>query len=240
MKRKIKLPNIERPILRPWEFLVVFLVVFFALSVFLFAIDFVPESTGSHSNNTNIAQAATVTLSASAPIQPVVVTNAVGTSHVATSPTASRTPNAPVRVVISKVGIDTSVGNPVSTNVEALDTALLNGAVRYPGSALLGDNGTVFIFGHQSYLPIVHNQAFKAFNDLQNVRIGDEIIVYSSVSKYHYRVSSIDYVDAGDTAIELGNGAPTLTLITCDSFGKQKTKRYEVKADLIRVESLPN
>ncbi|MES2135391.1 MAG: sortase [Patescibacteria group bacterium] len=235
MDGKKKLPNIERPTLRPWEFLTVFLVLFFAISVVLFAIDFVPESPGAISNTSNIAEASTVTFQASAPIAEEAEVKTVSAKQVAA---VSKIANAPVRLVIPKVGIDTPIGNPSSTKVEALDSALLHGAVRYPGSALLGEDGTVFIFGHQSYLPVVKNQAFKAFNGLQNVRPGDEVLVYSSDSTYRYRIVSIDYVDAGDAEVALGVGAPTLTLVTCDSFGKQKTKRYEVKADLIAIETL--
>ena len=110
--------------------------------------------------------------------------------------------------------------------MSGLDSALLKGAVRYPTSALLGESAPMLIFGHQSYLPVVKNQAFKAFNSLQNVRAGDDVIVSSATTNYHYRVTSISYVDAGDAEIQIGGGARTLTLVTCDSFGKQKTKRY--------------
>lgn len=215
---------------RPWEFLAIFLVVFFVLSVFLFAIDFVPESPSS-SNTSNIANAATVTLSASEPLNSSAVSN-TGARAVApvSAGAAYASANAPLRISIPKVGINAPVNNPNTTSVSGLDNALLKGAVRYPGSALLGEEAPMFIFGHQSYLPVVKNQAFKAFNGLQNVRVGDDIIVSSATTNYHYRVTSIDYVDAGDAEIAIGGSERTLTLVTCDSFGKQKTKRYVVKA----------
>ncbi|MES2014254.1 MAG: sortase [Patescibacteria group bacterium] len=232
MNTTLKASTFKRTGLRPWEFIVVFLVVFFAVSVFLFAIDFVPESPTS-TDTSHVAEAATVTLGASEPL------HATSVSNVTPVPSTPVSPDMPIRITIPKVGIDTPINNPKSTAVSALDTALLKGAVRYPDSALLGENARMFIFGHQSYLPVVHNQAFKAFNSLQNVRTGDDVIVSSATVNYHYTVTSIAYVDAGDAEIELGAGARTLTLVTCDSFGKQKTKRYVVQADFSFEEAIP-
>jgi len=226
-------PKHRRITSRPWEFLAIFLIVFFVVSVFLFAIDFVPESPTS-SNTANVAQASVVTLSASEPIR---TTESLGATKSATNnvvaPVAYASVDAtlPVRITIPKVGIDTPVNNPNTTTVSGLDSALLKGSVRYPTSALLGENAPMLIFGHQSYLPVVQNQAFKAFNSLQNVRAGDDVVVSSATTNYHYRVTSISYVDAGDAEIQIGGGARTLTLVTCDSFGKQKTKRYVVEAE---------
>lgn len=223
---------------KPWTFLVVFLVVFFVVSVILFAIDFVPESPTSV-NTSQVAQASTVTLEVSNPISGMNIPNTQPrTVTPVTYSTVSQVSNAPVRVTIPKVGIDTPVNNPTALSVTALDAALLKGAVRYPDSGLLGENAPVFIFGHQSYLPVVKNPAFKAFNGLQNVRVGDDIIVSSVNVNYHYRVTSVDYVDAGDAEIQIGGNSRALTLVTCDSFGKQKTKRYVVKAEFVSEEAI--
>lgn len=228
--KKNAFSNPKRITSRPWEFIAIFLVIFFVLSVFLFAIDFVPESPSS-SDTANVANAATVTLSASDPMNTGTVSNAdARVVAPASAGAAYSASNVPTRITIPKVGIDAPVNNPNTTSVSGLDNALLKGAVRYPGSALLGEAAPIFIFGHQSYLPVVKNQAFKAFNGLQNVRVGDDIIVSSATTDYHYRVMSIDYVDAEDAEIAIGGGERTLTLVTCDSFGKQKTKRYVVKA----------
>lgn len=221
---------------KPWAFLVVFLITFFVIAVVLFVIDFVPES--STAQNTNVANASTVTLSASAPLASEPTTNTSLTRAETTYTASQSVANMPQRIVIPKVGIDISVNNPTQKDITSLDTALLKGAVRYPGSALLGENSGMFIFGHQSYLPVVRNQAFKAFNGLQNVRPGDAIIVSSQTIRYHYRAVSIDYVDVDTASIEIGGGAQTLTLVTCDSFGKEKTKRYVVHAEFLYEEPL--
>jgi LPXTG-site transpeptidase (sortase) family protein len=197
---------------KPWEFLAVFLVIFFVASVILFAVDFVPEAPKSNDGQTALPIAEAATTDIQYPVE------------------------NPTRIQIPAVGIDTKVINPSASDEQTLDTALLSGAARYPASALLGENARMFIFGHQSYLPVVHNQAFKAFNGLQKAKEGDEIIVSSATAQYHYRVVSVEHASADQALIELGPGERTLTLSTCDSFGA-KTDRYVVRAEFVSRES---
>ena len=201
---------------KPWQFLALFLVVFFLIAVFLFAIDFYPEpkKETAPDETKNSQTAAPASAAVTYPVE------------------------EPVRVVIKAIGVDTKVVNPTSTNVELLDQALLTGAARYPQSALLGENAGVYIFGHQSYLPVVHNQAFKAFNGLQKLTAGEEIEVYSATAKYIYKITAVEHVSAENALIDFTK-AGTLTLSTCDSFGK-KTDRNVVKAELISRELITN
>jgi LPXTG-site transpeptidase (sortase) family protein len=168
---------------------------------------------------------------------------------VATSPAVNQNPKSqgtavaqtqselPVRVAASAVGMDIKVLNPNSTNVEKLDEALLSGAVRYPTSAKLGVNGTVLLFGHSSYLPIVHNQNYKGFNGIQNLKKGDTISVYSGTTEYRYSVVSVRVADATEDVVELPTTGKHLVLVTCDSFSK-KTSRFVVTADIVGTYSL--
>ncbi len=245
---------------KPWEFLAVFLLIFFVISILLFAIDFVPESPEQTAGTVGIAEAATVTFMTSdlipadamaeAPETPAATPPSTVRASVparslsqasAPAPLQNTAPvtDLPVRIAIPKVGINTPVGNPTAITSAALDTALLKGAVRYPGSGSLSDGQRMFIFGHQSYLPVVRNKAFQAFNGLQNVRAGDEIIVYSSSALNRYRVVSIEYVDASASGVELGGNDRMLYLVTCDSFGNKKSKRYKVAAEFVSQEALP-
>lgn len=139
-------------------------------------------------------------------------------------------PEQPVRVVAASVGIDRIVLNPESTNVALLDEALLKGTVRYPGSALLGVDGTVLLFGHSSYLPIVRNQNFKAFNGIQKLKTGEIISVYSATTEYRYAVQSVRLADASEDVVELPATGKFLTLVTCDTFGA-KSDRFVVTAE---------
>ncbi len=138
-------------------------------------------------------------------------------------------PEMPTRIVAKSIGLDKTIANPTSTDVETLDTALQGGTVRYPTSARLGEEGTVLIFGHSSYLPIVRNQNYKAFNGIQKIKAGETVSVYSATAEYRYAVTGVRLANAAEDVVELPATGKFLTLITCDSFGK-KTDRYVVTA----------
>lgn len=138
----------------------------------------------------------------------------------------------PVSIRIPRIGVDTAINNPGSSNLKVLDDALLSGAVRYPGSAYLGEDATMFLFGHQSALPVVRNQAFKAFNDLQLLEAGDVVSVYSDTTVYEYSVTSVTKVRAEEALIPLTSGEQKLVLSTCNSFG-DPGERYVVEAEFI-------
>lgn len=197
----------ERAWSRKWSFLGVFLAVFFVSFSTLAALDIVPEA-------------------------PKTVAEAAVPSRALSASVALAAPENATRVVIDAIGIDVKVENPSSTNVAVLDDALLRGAVRYPASAQLGEEGNVILFGHSSYLPIVNNQAFKAFNEIQHLTKGDRITVYGETATFVYAVTDVASADAEEAAIPLTATGHTLTLATCDSFGK-KTARFIVTAELV-------
>lgn len=141
----------------------------------------------------------------------------------------------PMRIEIPKVGIEATVANPETTDLNALDEALLSGTVRYPTSARLGEEGNVLIFGHSSHLPVVHNQAFKAFNDIEKLEEGDAIIIYAKGFRYVYAVESVREADAETDLIPLDVTGAKLTLSTCDTF-KAKSARFVVTATLVLTE----
>jgi len=140
-------------------------------------------------------------------------------------------PELPVRIVAKSIGLDKTIANPISTDVETLDTALLDGTVRYPTSARLGEEGTVLIFGHSSYLPIVRNQNYKAFNGIQKLKAGETVSVYSATAEYRYTVTGVRLANATEDVVELPAAGKFLTLVTCDSFGT-KSDRFVVTAEL--------
>jgi LPXTG-site transpeptidase (sortase) family protein len=200
---------------RTGSFLVSFVLLFVVTVGFLAVVDSLPDAPGVAAINTTKTAAPSQTN--------VQVANAA--------------PESPVRVVSSAIGLNVSVSNPTSTDVETLDNALLSGAVRYPTSAKLGVNGTVLLFGHSSYLPIVHNQAYKAFDGIQNLKVGETISVLSGTTEYRYSVVNVRVADATEDVVELPATGKHLVLVTCDSFSK-KTNRFVVKADLVGTYSL--
>ncbi len=148
-------------------------------------------------------------------------------------------PEAPVRVVVPAAGVDAKVSNPASLNMSALDSALLSGAARYPTSAMLGTSGTVLLFGHSSHLPVVHNKAYKAFNNIENLKNGEIISVYSGTTEYRYRVTGVKLADASEDVVQLPKTGRHLVLVTCDNFSK-KTARFVVTADFVGAYSPGN
>jgi len=149
-----------------------------------------------------------------------------------TPPVARVVTEEPVKVEIPSLKLSVTIANPTTTDVKALDALLLKGAVRYPTSAKLGENGNVVLFGHSSYLPIVGNQAYKAFNGIQKLKQGDTVTVYSSGTAYTYAVRTMRKESANDAVIQLSVTGRVLTLATCDSFGA-KSDRFVVTADFV-------
>lgn len=196
---------------RKWSFLGVFFVVLFLSTSVLAILDLLPEpesATGKWEKPALVADASDAVVA----------------------------PEFPTKIEIPEIGLAAAVENPTSTSVAALDRALLTGAVRYPTSAKLGEKGNVILFGHSSYLPIVNNRAFKAFNGIEKLEAGDQILITGSSRTFVYEVVSVREADAEEDAIPLTATGNRLTLATCDSFGK-KSDRFIVTADL--VESYP-
>lgn len=140
----------------------------------------------------------------------------------------------PVRIEIPSIGVAANVSNPTTTDINALDRELLAGAVRYPGTGELGEKGNVLIFGHSSYLPVVHNKAYKAFNNIQHLRAGDVITVYGESQVYSYEVETVEETNTTEGEIRLDVEGAELTLATCDTFGA-KSDRFIVTAKLVDI-----
>ncbi|HEY0010630.1 MAG TPA: sortase [Candidatus Paceibacterota bacterium] len=201
----------KKALTRKWSFLAVFLLVLFTSTGVLGALDLLPESGG-----TEVAETPKPALTAAASL--------------------AMAPELPTKIEIPALDLEVDVANPTSTNVAVLDKALLNGTVRYPTSSKLGEAGNVIIFGHSSYLPIVRNPSFKAFNHIEDLKKGDRILVTGGARTFVYEVESVLSADAEEDAIPLTVEGSKLTLATCDSFGS-KSDRFIVTANL--VESYP-
>lgn len=145
--------------------------------------------------------------------------------------------NLPTRVVIEKIGVDAPVLNPESRDIAVLDKSLLSGAVRYPSSGLPGGNKPVFLFGHSTTFPTVRNQAYKTFNRLEDLNIGDEIKVEAGGFSYQYLVTSVALVNDNAELIEFEDGDNGIVLSTCNTFGK-KSERIVVKGKFLERREL--
>lgn len=143
------------------------------------------------------------------------------------------TPVVPAKLTIASIGLDLAIQNPETRDMHELDEALKYGPVRYVDSAKLNEKGNMFVFAHSSHLPIVHNQMFKAFNRINELKEGDLITIEGGGEKHIYRVSVVRLTDANEEMIDLSpTREPKLTLSTCDNFGG-KTSRWVVEADFM-------
>ncbi len=200
---------------RKWIFLGIFAVLFLASVGVLKTLDLLPETV----RVTALSSASVVASSLVAAVLPVAVSE------------------LPTKIEIPAINLVATIQNPTTTNIESLDELLLKGSVRYPTSAKLGEAGNVVLFGHSSYLPVVLNQAYKTFNGIQKLVVGDLVTVSSNGTAYTYVVRSVTKESADSAGILLSVSGRVLTLATCDSFGT-KSDRFVVTADFVESHSI--
>jgi LPXTG-site transpeptidase (sortase) family protein len=161
------------------------------------------------------------------------------TQSAATSTRAQAQPQGvlPTRIKINAVSINLPIQNPDTHDTATLDGLLQSGPARFVDSAQLGQSGNMVIFAHSSHLPIVHNQMFKAFNNLPNLKPGDTITLQGADGKnYLYTVTGVRKADASeDEKIYLSSDTAKLTLVTCDTL-TGKSARFIAEADFVGVE----
>lgn len=143
----------------------------------------------------------------------------------------------PTRITASTVGIDTRIQNPTSQRPAVLNDYLAESAVRYPASGYPG-NGNMFVFGHSTGRDTVWNQAYKTFNRLENLAVGDEVVVHTESGKFHYTVRSVTFKEDSQAYVPFGTDENLLTIATCDSFGS-KEDRVVVRAEFVNYTPEP-
>ena len=75
-------------------------------------------------------------------------------------------------------------------------------------TALPGEPGNVAIAGHRD----------SFFRPLQNVRVGDDVVLDTPQGRWHYRVSSLRVVPPSEISVLNPTANATLTLVTCYPF----------------------
>lgn len=131
------------------------------------------------------------------------------------------------RIVIPKIWKNIpllDVQNKTVENVKALEDIfmqeLVNGIVRYPGSARPGENGNSFIFWHSSNFPWLEWKYNDVFALMDNLSFWDEIIVYYGQKKYIYQVKEKKIIKPGDTSVlKRNNNIAEISLMTCWPVG---------------------
>lgn len=211
------------------KFIITWLVVFVATYAALSALQLVPVSVDEF--NYRVLQSVREIVT-SAPTEDVQESAQLEVS--ADEPPAQSVREAilPSRIMIPKINVDFSVVNPMTRDIAALDAALRDGVVRYPGSGGLDDTTNMFLFGHSTTFATVKNEAYKALNNLEKLALNDEIVLRSGDIAYRYRVVSVRNVDKDDALVSFDSvGEKKITLSTCDTFGgNAKEGRIVVEA----------
>ncbi len=181
--------------------------------------DYIDGTTPTHTSDTEVALSNLPQLGTPAAVQ--------------TSASSTTESILPERLIIPNIDLDLAVQNPSTRDIQALDDLLVNGPARYIDSAKLGEPGTMIIFAHSSHLPVVHNQMFKAFNRIPELKAGDLITLQGSGKQYLYAVTDVTKADVSDTSIDTSPALGTrLVLVTCDTL-TGKSARYVLTASFV-------
>lgn len=122
------------------------------------------------------------------------------------------------RIVVSSIDVDAPV-------VEGDDwESLKKGAGHHVGSVNPGERGNCVISAHND----IYGEIFR---DLPDVKVGDEILVYTLTQVYRYVVQQTRIIDPTEVSVMAPTSGPVLTLISCYPYGVD-THRIVVIASL--------
>jgi LPXTG-site transpeptidase (sortase) family protein len=127
----------------------------------------------------------------------------------------------PNLLLIDSLGIKAPIVYVDQANETAFQAALINGVVHYPGTAVPGQFGNCYIFGHSSDYIWSKGKYKSIFAVLPSISKGAEIIISdSSGNKFIYTVADSRRVAANDTSVlAQDNTKKTLTLQTSYPVG---------------------
>jgi len=93
--------------------------------------------------------------------------------------------------------------------------ALENGVAQLKGSSKPGDGSNIFIFGHSSFYWYKPGNYKTIFAKLENIKIGDEIILWYGNIKYVYIVTEKKVVDPQEVDVLKSTSEEQVSLMTC-------------------------
>ena len=126
------------------------------------------------------------------------------------------TPEAVIRIP--------SLGLEVPVFPGETEANMTRGAGRITGSPRFGEPGNVSVSSHRDGF----------FRKLEDLRVGDEIVVDTRAATYRYVVEEIRITEPADTVVLWPGEVPELTLVTCYPFNfiGRAPQRYVVRAEL--------
>jgi LPXTG-site transpeptidase (sortase) family protein len=142
---------------------------------------------------------------------------------------------------IDRMGIAAPI-QYVATSTEAVfQEALMDGVVHYPGTALPGEFGNVYIFGHSSDYRWSKGSYKTVFALLTKIKTGDDILITNHEGiPFHYIVNGTSIVSPTDVHVldQQGNTKKLLTLQTSYPLGTA-LKRLIVTAEMATSSATP-
>jgi len=122
-------------------------------------------------------------------------------------------------MIIPKIDLKVAIG-------EGIDMETLKYAVgHFTDTAMPGEKGNFCVAGHRSY---TYNEYF---NRLDEMKIGDEIIVKTVKGEYKYKVYETKVVEPTEVSVLEPTKDATLTLVTCTPV-RVATHRLIIKGRL--------
>jgi LPXTG-site transpeptidase (sortase) family protein len=101
------------------------------------------------------------------------------------------------------------------------------------GTAGAGAAGNAVLVGH-----VTSQSLGNVFHDLDQVRVGDRVQVYSSNQRFDYRVVDVRTVGRTDVSVVSPTPAPSLTLMTCTGVWLPVVSDYAERL-VVRAELVP-
>ena len=135
---------------------------------------------------------------------------------------------------ISILGIQAPVVYTEEISEKAFQSALQNGVVHYPGTALPGQKGNVYIFGHSSDYAWSKGSYKTVFALLPKIKKGESIEISDQLGAvYVYKVTETFVASPEDLyLLEQDKSKNILTLQTSYPIGTA-FKRWIVRAELV-------
>jgi|LSQX01.1.fsa_nt_gb LPXTG-site transpeptidase (sortase) family protein len=149
-----------------------------------------------------------------------------------TTTSATTTPKKIVIQAIGRIIIPSiSVKMPIAEGANLHNLRVAIG--HYTNSPSAGEPGVAIYLGHRSYTYGRH------FNRMDEVKIGETIIIETKTTRYTYEVDQIDVVEPDDLLYEFNNptSEPRIMLVTCTPV-RIATHRLLVKGKLVKTDSI--
>ena len=108
----------------------------------------------------------------------------------------------PIRIIIPEIGVNAPLVYPTETKEEVFQKFLENGVAHFPGTALPGEVGNAYYFGHSSDYSYKNGNYKEVFSRLPRLNIGDSIYFeYSNSSKIEYKIIQAKIVKPTDLSV---------------------------------------